>query len=117
MLSYTPEVMPTPRQPFINERSQVEPEPEVVPVEVQEAEELPPRRFPSLASIEPAEEEPQHSRYGHAAPHHTPAHAEPAYEDKIEEPAAPAHRPQHDSGLPLEDDDLDVPAFIRRKVE
>ncbi|HVQ43404.1 MAG TPA: cell division protein FtsZ [Candidatus Saccharimonadia bacterium] len=129
VLPYAPEVVPAPRQPFINERPQVAPEPEVVPIEVPRVETAPPRRFPSLASIEPADDEPApHHRYGqvaepprhHAEAAHAPA-SEPAYEDKIEEPT-PASAVQHrtvepDSGMPLVEDDLDVPAFIRRKVE
>jgi hypothetical protein len=107
---YVPTVMPTPRQPFINERPQVAPEPEVVPLEVPRPEPAPPRRFAPLASIEPednAADEPS---------------AEPAYEDTVEvkpsksqAPVAPLADPE--LGLPLEDDDLDVPAFIRRKVD
>ncbi len=119
---YTPEVLPTPRQPFINERPQVDPEPEVVPIEVPAVESVPPRRFAPLASIEPAEEEeaPRH-RYGHAPEKEQAAPTAPIYEDKmIDEPvgATQHQRPSdQDMGLPLGDDDLDVPAFIRRKVE
>lgn len=129
VLTYAPEVLPAPRQPFINERPQVEPEPEpeVVPISVPSVEAAPPRRFASLASIEPAEDEPQpRHRYGHVPPaeHHQAEHkasadAEPSYEESIEEPKAAVNHRSHDQdlGLPLEDDDLDVPAFIRRKVE
>jgi len=134
VLPYTPEVVPAPRQPFINERPHVA-EPEVVPVEMPTVEAAPPRRFASLASIEPADTDLEpvetHHRYGHSGPAHAaPAHrtvqpepvnSEPMYEDTVEEPpaAAPAQRaPEPDLvGMPLEDDDLDVPAFIRRKVE
>jgi len=118
---YTPEVLPTPRQPFINERPQVEPDPEVVPIEVPAVEAAPPRRFPSLASIEPAEEEAPRHRYGHAVEKEPVAPVEAEYEDKlIDEPVGVTHgqRPSdQEMGLPLGDDDLDVPAFIRRKVE
>jgi cell division protein FtsZ len=124
---YAPEVVLAPRQPFINERPQVEPEPDVVPVAVPEVEEAPPRRFASLASIEPAEDEPQpRHRYGHTpvVERHEPDHKEatepdPAYEDSIDEPVVANHSRSvdADSGMPLDDDDLDVPAFIRRKVE
>ena len=125
--AYTPEVLPAPRQPFINERPQVEPEPEVVPIEVPSVEAAPPRRFAALASIEPAEEEAPRHRYGRSEhddhtdhKDHTAA-SEPAYEDKmIDEPVGVSHNQRsndQDLGMPLEDDDLDVPAFIRRKVE
>lgn len=128
VLTYAPEVVPATRQPLINERPHTVPEPEVVPVEAPAAPAAPPRRFPSLASIEPAEDDmPQRHRYGHAPimpepePKPAPAASEPDYEDTVEEPvvASPAatRSHEHDSGLPLEDDDLDVPAFIRRKVE
>jgi cell division protein FtsZ len=108
VLPYTPQVVPAPRQPFINERPQVDPEPEVVPIEVPKVE-APPRRFAPLASIEPAEEEPRYSA----------AEADLGYDDGVEEPAAVYHSRSADqeTGLPLDDDDLDVPAFIRRKVE
>jgi hypothetical protein len=97
----------------------------VAPVEA-----APPRRFASLASIEPAEEEPHRARYGHTIlPEHKPAHQEAApaksvddlgYEDDVNEPAPSVHQVrvhEADTGLPPEEDDLDVPAFIRRKVE
>ena len=126
VLTYTPEVLPAPRQPFINERPQVEPEPEVVPISIPVVEAAPPRKFASLASIEPAEDEAPRHRYGHtpAQPHREPAapaaaESDSVYEDKVEEPVAVRQqRPtDHEMGLPLDDDDLDVPAFIRRKVE
>jgi hypothetical protein len=103
-------VVPAPRQPFINERPQFEPEPEVVPIEVPKVEAAPPRRFAPLASIEPADEKPDVR----------PAESEPAYDDVVDD-ATPVRTTMRasapDSGLPLEEDDLDVPAFIRRKVE
>ena len=127
VIAYRPEVLPTPRQPFINERPQVESEPEVVSIEAPAAEAAPPRRFASLASIEPAEEEPQRHRYGHipaTAERHVPVQhvtpSEPAYEEKVEEPVVVSRTERskdHDMGMPMDDDDLDVPAFIRRKVE
>jgi cell division protein FtsZ len=109
VLPYTPQVVPAPRQPFINEPPHVAPEPEVVPIEMPKVEAAPPRRFAPLASIEPAEE----------APLFNAPDSDPAYEDKIEEPTAThqGRAADHSSGLPLEEDDLDVPAFIRRKVE
>lgn len=128
VLTYAPEVVPATRQPLINERPHTAPEPEVVPVEVPAAPAAPPRRFPSLASIEPAEDDlPPRHRYGHAPimpepePKPVQSASEPNYEDTVEEPVvtspAAARSHEHDGGLPLEDDDLDVPAFIRRKVE
>jgi len=106
-----PVVMPVQRQPLINERPQTAvDEPVQVPVSRPEPMEppMPPRRFASLASIEPEDNE--------------PAAAMPTYEEPVEteEPMArPAHQPSQplsDLGL-AEDDDLDVPAFIRRKVD
>jgi cell division protein FtsZ len=105
---YVPTVMPAQRQPFISERPQVEPEPDVVPIQMPQHTPAPPRRFAPLASIEPEDnaEEPNDS--------------EPAYEDKVEAPVQsskvqPLSEPE--LGMPLDDDDLDVPAFIRRKVD
>jgi cell division protein FtsZ len=101
---YQPPVMPTPRQPFINERPQIEPEPEVVPIQTPHQDPAPPRRFAPLASIEPednAEELTQDS--------------EPAYEARVD--TTPVRTSDHEISMPLDDDDLDVPAFIRRKVE
>jgi len=103
---YEPPVMPAPRQPFINEKPQVSPEPEVVPISVPKPEPAPPRRFASLASIEPED---------NTADDNT----EPGYEEAVEPVhAAKSAQPLADPelGVPL-DDDLDVPAFIRRKVE
>jgi hypothetical protein len=99
--------MPTPRQPFINERPQVTPEPEVVPIKVPQVDPAPPRRFAPLASIEPEDNTPEPS-------------PEPAYQEPADEPVH-AVKSSHvlndpDLGVPM-DDDLDVPAFIRRKVE
>ena len=87
----------------------MEPEPEVVPIEVPRVEAAPPRRFAPLASIEPADDEPV---FG--------ADSEPKYDDEVEEPVKAtqhARKSDRNEGLPLDDDDLDVPAFIRRKVE
>jgi cell division protein FtsZ len=109
VLPYTPQVVPAPRQPFINEPPRVAPEPEVVPIEMPRVEAAPPRRFAPLASIEPADDSPAVKAND----------SDPAYEDKIEEPKVVHHGrvADHSSGMPLDDDDLDVPAFIRRKVE
>ncbi|MDB5178099.1 MAG: FtsZ, cell division protein FtsZ, cell division protein FtsZ [Patescibacteria group bacterium] len=119
---YTPPVMPMPRQPFINERPQIAPDPEVVPVRQPATTQAPPRRFASLASIEPEDNEPEQPapRAGHMVhPAHSAKHdAEPVYEETVE-PVASKSQPLAESelGLPLGDDDLDVPAFIRRKVD
>ena len=90
------------RQPFINEMPQTStPEPEVVPVAPVSAPTAPPRRFVPLASIEP-ELEPEPDVEEEPAP--------------VPAPAERSHQPLADAGL-NEDDDLDVPAFIRRKVQ
>jgi hypothetical protein len=122
------------RQPFINERPQtLAPESDVVPVQKPKVEPAPPRRFAPLASIEPDDNEPETPpvRAGHMV-HPSSAHAtspvvhqapqsaqdpEPAYADTVE--PAPKSQPLADAdlGMPLGDDDLDVPAFIRRKVD
>jgi cell division protein FtsZ len=103
---YMPQVMPTPRQPFINERPQVQPEPEVVPIQLPPQEPAPPRRFAPLASIEPEDNE---------APE--PPTPEPVYEATIETTTTRFSVSESETGMPLDEDDLDVPAFIRRKVE
>jgi hypothetical protein len=100
---YLPPVMPAPRQPFINERPQAEPEPEVVPIQIPHQEPAPPRRFVPLASIEPADNEEEE------------ATAEPVYEATVETTRVTIS--ESEPLMPLDDDDLDVPAFIRRKVE
>lgn len=105
---YIPPVMPAPRQPFINERPQVTPEPDVVPIQPPKQEPAPPRRFASLSSIEPENneiiEEPN-------------ANIEPSYEETVEITDTQEVLSDPEMALPLEEDDLDVPAFIRRKVE
>ena len=111
VLEYVPPVMAAPRKPFINEPPQVEPEPDVLPIKMPHHDPAPPRRFAPLASIEPddnsVDEEPEK--------------VELSYEEPIETPSAHAKSghsiSDSDLGLPLEDDDLDVPAFIRRKVD
>jgi cell division protein FtsZ len=104
---YLPPVMPTQRQPFISERPQTDHEPEVVPMSVPKADPAPPRRFPSLASIEPED-----NSVGESA-----TDALPAYEDKVESSPVVHKASEPDLGFQLDDDDLDVPAFIRRKVD
>jgi cell division protein FtsZ len=106
---YQPPVMPAPRQPFINERPQVTPEPEVVPIQPPRYEPAPPRRFASLSSIEPEDNEAPEEKVEKAT-------VEPFYEDDVEADKKEVLS-DPEMSLPLEDDDLDVPAFIRRKVE
>lgn len=130
---FAPSVLPTTRQPLINERPQVaEPEPEVVPVQPEPEVVAPPRRFAPLASIEPEDnthEEPVHHTAvpAHQAPtaHHRtePAKAEPmpAFEEPVGEPVPTAsnrrtQQPLADLGV-ADEDDFDVPTFIRRKVD
>lgn len=123
---YAPQVVPASRPPLINERPQVMPEAEVVPIDLPEPEPMmSPRRFAPLASIEPEDNEPEvvapHHAYKSTVHHRVePKHEPvmPAYEDAVE-PAGPVTRapqPLADLGI-NDDDDLDVPAFIRRKVE
>ncbi len=105
------EVVAETRQPFINERPRrfddldeganlgggiLEDEP-IVPT---------PRR-PSLSSIEPEPEEVDLAE--ETSTESAPKDAEPAAES--------AKKPAKAANLAFEDDDLDVPAFIRRKVE
>lgn len=104
---YLPPVMPTQRQPFISERPQTAPEPEVVPLTVPKSDPAPPRRFPSLASIEPED-----NSAGESADASLPS-----YEEKVESSPVVHKAPEPDLGFQLDDDDLDVPAFIRRKVD
>jgi cell division protein FtsZ len=119
---YVPSVMPAPRQPFINERPQTQPEPEVVQIKMTQPDPAPPRRFAPLASIEPQD----NSDTPELAPAR-PAYVAPPVEPVYEEPTpvsapAPKRAVRNESldnafGMPLDDDDLDVPAFIRRKVD
>lgn len=111
-----PSVVATDRQPFINERPHAEPE--VVLPDHEPEQEAPPRRFAPLASIEPDDNdvptahEPSIARSEKAASREDdvlPAFAEPEDEPY----RRPSQTPHHD----VDEDDLDVPAFIRRKVE
>jgi cell division protein FtsZ len=101
-----PEPMPLPptRQPFINEAPQTV-EPEVVPFAPLPTPTAPPRRFIPLASIEP-EVVPE---------------PEPEPETSVEPSYTTIHEKGQNQSLPdiaiSDDDDLDVPAFIRRKVQ
>jgi cell division protein FtsZ len=117
---YLPPVMPAPRPSFINERPQTAAESEVVPLSMPQQNPAPPRRFAPLASIEPEDNEPapeQISHHGGQAHtvHATQPEPEPAYEDPT--PAPVSRRVDAPVSSPLDDDDLDVPAFIRRKVD
>ncbi len=110
-------VMPHVRQPLINERPQVEVELDTVPVAKTAADvTAPPRRFAPLASIEPDENEPEEhdAKSGH---HKAASHGGIMSDfEEAPEPTARPAQPLDDMGMG-EDDDLDVPAFIRRKVE
>lgn len=99
--SYTnPVVLPGARKPFIDEA------PQIADHEVEH--EATPRRFAPLASIEPDDNsvaEPVHQEsVFEEHPHEVHTKAEPIFETTFTSDGAV-------------DDDLDVPAFIRRKVE
>ncbi|MBW4062218.1 cell division protein FtsZ [Candidatus Saccharibacteria bacterium] len=103
---FEPMPLPPLRQPFINEAPQTVQEPEVVPFAPLPTPTAPPRRFAPLASIEPE-----------AVPEPEPV-AQPEPE------AEPVYTTIHEKGASIlsdmginDDDDLDVPAFIRRKVQ
>jgi cell division protein FtsZ len=118
-------VMPVLRNPFINERPQTMDDIDEVRMPQPEHVErsVPPRRFAPLASIEPDEDEtPNHSSVSHKA-HEVEVHdehVEPAHH-KVAKVQASSFLDdelmRHDSGILSDDDDLDIPAFIRRKVE
>ncbi|HSX01263.1 MAG TPA: hypothetical protein VLF67_03380, partial [Candidatus Saccharimonas sp.] len=107
---FAPEVVMPTMRPLINERPQteVEPEPMAIPVTKPVVETTPPRRFAPLASIEPDEEVEESEDLTSEA-------KSPAMDYEPEVPEA-APQPLADLGL-ADDDNLDVPAFIRRKVE
>ena len=117
-------VMPNQRQPFINERPQAATEPEVVPLPTPEPEvSAPPRRFAPLAAIEPdvnmVDESTEYSEHRTKSSHARRSDVDELtspdkFEDEAVTEAPPSRQPLADLGL---DDDLDVPAFIRRKVE
>ena len=117
-------VMPNSRQPFINERPQTTVEPEVLPLPTPESEVVaPPRRFAPLPSIEPVnnevEEAEKHDRHAAKSIHSRHSDEDSLLSSDHDEEEAVAEvsisrQPFADLGL---DDDLDVPAFIRRKVE
>jgi cell division protein FtsZ len=101
-------VMPATRQPFINERPQSVPEPEVVPITPPAVEVAPPRRFVPLASIEPEHiDEPLEEEM--LLVHEV--------EDEPEASQMQIKKSHPLADLGVADDDLDVPAFIRRKVQ
>jgi cell division protein FtsZ len=101
---YQPTVVPAPRQPFINERPHAAIEPDLVPVRTPPPDPVPPRRFAPLASIEPED--------------NSAEVPEPHYEEALSS-QEPKEQPlaEPSLGIQLEEDDLDVPAFIRRKVD
>lgn len=106
----------TTRQPFINERPQIA-DPladEVIMPEREPVAQHAPRRFPSIASIEP-EPTPMADEPGLTNQNFLEDDLPPA---SMSEPVAPiaASKPAAKSNMPSEDD-LDIPAFIRRKVE
>jgi cell division protein FtsZ len=109
---FTPEVvLPTTRTPLINERPQTaQPDPVAVPVSMPAADPAPPRRFAPLASIEP-DEEPGYE----AVPE---PQVLPEYEPEVEVPTRSSHQSMTELGMSEDEaDNLDVPAFIRRKVD
>lgn len=106
-------VTETTRQPFINERPRRFEDFDGVPANLNggilEDEPIAPTpRRPSLSSIEPEPEELL------VEPEDSLTTSEP----KLSEPAPEVPKPSKGANnLAFEDDDLDVPAFIRRKVE
>lgn len=115
-----PTVVPTVRQPFINERPQTEFEPELVLPESEPEHVAPPRRFAPLASIEPDDndvaKESKISKLDDRKARYEDDD-EPVLQAFDEPTERPARKLQALSDFGVEDDDLDVPAFIRRKVE
>jgi cell division protein FtsZ len=108
---YEPPVMPATRKPFIDERPQSAPA-----IQINSA----PRRFAPWASIEPTPEPEAPARQELEKP--TDPVVDTVFEPRFEEPAEtpqPEPKPEREPnfGMPLEDDDLDVPAFIRRKID
>ena len=108
---YEPPVMPATRKPFIDERPQSPPA-----IQINSA----PRRFAPWASIEPTPEPEAPARQELEKP--TDPVVDTVFEPRFEEPAEtpqPEPKPEREPnfGMPLEDDDLDVPAFIRRKID
>lgn len=87
---YMPPVMPAPRQSFINERPQMAPESDVVPISMPKQSPAPPRRFAPLASIEPEDNEPTQVAVPHQAAQREP---EPSYEDPTPAPVARLRSP------------------------
>ncbi len=113
-------VVPTERQPFINERPQTEMDSDVVLPDFEPEPPAPPRRFAPLASIEPDNNETAHdSKQSHHAGRqsHSAVDDEPVLQAFDDPEDFPVRKPQPLSDFGIEEDDLDVPAFIRRKVE
>ena len=103
-----PTVMPVTRQPLINERLQTtETETSVWARKSEPEVAAPPRRFAPLASIEPDDNEPEVKT----------DEPMPEFDDTAETSSSKERsRPLADLGV-ADEDDLDVPAFIRRKVD
>jgi cell division protein FtsZ len=123
-------VMPVLRNPFINERPKISddidevrfPEPEVVERSV------PPRRFAPLASIEPDEDDQNHNdepahmtKHDSGKTHHAASHDEHKALHSVPQTTRASFLDEepmnHEGGILADEDDLDIPAFIRRKVE
>ena len=111
-----PSVVTPVRQPFINERPHVEPE--VVLPESEPEPAAPPRRFAPLASIEPDDNDiplAHESSVVRSDKLKSPDDdVLPAFAEPEDEPYRRSSKPSHHE---VDEDDLDVPAFIRRKVE
>lgn len=114
-IPYEPPVMPATRKPFIDERPHSVPASTTAPA---------PRRFAPWASIEPQADEtemPVTDEKSAEVPVHQVVETsyEPKFEEPVEELPKPEAKPSRDAGfgLPLDEDDLDVPAFIRRKID
>jgi cell division protein FtsZ len=119
-------VMPQTRKPFIDEspRGMREPEPEVIMPPVERSFNEPVRAArPTLASIEPVEPdpepEPEPVNRGHSMLDDHP-HTVADYDEPEPETQRSSHHGNATNGSAMAkdgaDDDLDIPAFIRRKV-
>jgi hypothetical protein len=110
-------------------------------IEPEDNEPVEPRHHAGHSAVHHVDESETSARASHEAghavgrSHHSGTHSdvrsaeaeaiEPHYEETVEPVTPQAHQPARksqalsdaDMGLPLDEDDLDVPAFIRRKVE